>query len=44
MLTFYKFRVDNGMLQLSDVPNPYQNQMRLLGYKDEEASEAGEEE
>ncbi|MGG1633639.1 hypothetical protein [Paenibacillus sp. NRS-1760] len=42
MLTFYKFRVDNGMLQLSEVPNPYQNQMRLQGYTD--TVEEGEDE
>lgn len=42
MLTFYKFRVDSGMMLLSAVPNPYQNQMRLQGYKD--VDEVGEEE
>lgn len=40
MLTFYKFRVDNGMLLLSNVPDPYQTQMRKQGYTDE--VEAGE--
>lgn len=40
MLTFYKFRVDSGMMLLETVPEPYQSQMRKLGYTDE--IEAGE--
>lgn len=32
MMTYYKYKVDKGMLQLTDVPEPYQSMMRAEGY------------
>lgn len=34
MLTYYRYKVDKGMMLLSEVPEPYQTQMRNLGYTD----------
>lgn len=34
MLTFYRYKVDKGMMLLSAVPDPYQIQMRNEGYTD----------
>ncbi|WP_308637727.1 hypothetical protein [Paenibacillus silvisoli] len=45
MLTYYKYKLDKGMITLSQVPEPYQTQLRALGYTDpsdpEPATEAG---
>jgi len=35
MLTYYKYKVDNNMMKLKDVPEPYQRIMRDEGYTDE---------
>ena len=32
MLNLYRYMVDNGMKQLSDVPEPYQSMLRDEGY------------
>lgn len=34
MMTYYKYKVERGMLQLADVPEPYQSMMRAEGYTD----------
>lgn len=39
MLTYYKYKVDNGQIQLSQVPEPYQTQMRNQGYTDAEPAQ-----
>lgn len=41
MVTFYSYKVDNRQMQLANVPEPYQSELRRLGYTDEVA-EAGE--
>jgi hypothetical protein len=28
MLTYYKYKVDKGMMELTDVPEPYQSMLR----------------
>jgi hypothetical protein len=35
MLTYYKYKVDKGMMLLNEVPEPYQSMMRNEGYVDE---------
>ncbi|MFC4103592.1 hypothetical protein [Paenibacillus xanthanilyticus] len=37
MLTYYRYKVDKGMMALADVPNPYQSQLRNMGYTDADA-------
>lgn len=34
MMTYYKYKVDKGMMELKDVPEPYQGMMRKEGYTD----------
>lgn len=34
MLTYYKYKVDKGMMTLAAVPEPYQSMMRAEGYTD----------
>jgi hypothetical protein len=34
MITYYKYKVDNDMMKLSEVPEPYQKMMREEGYTD----------
>lgn len=34
MLSYYRYKVDKGMMSLSEVPEPYQSQLRAEGYTD----------
>jgi len=34
MLTYYKYKVDNNLMKLIKVPEPYQSIMREEGYVD----------
>lgn len=34
MLSYYKYKVDHGMMTLDQVPEPYQTQLREEGYTD----------
>lgn len=39
MLTYYRYKVEKGMMMLVDVPEPYQKQLRAEGLTDEESSD-----
>lgn len=34
MESYYGYRVDKGMMELSEVPEPYQTMLRNKGYTD----------
>jgi hypothetical protein len=34
MLSYYKYKVDKGQMDLADVPWDYQKQLREMGYTD----------
>lgn len=34
MLSLYRYMIDNGMKELSEVPEPYQSMLKKEGYTD----------